>query len=150
MFNGYGRHTANDLCHMLGFHPLMPASVICQDDVLFFKLLKELETSSKHWISPEFRKAVTANCNTNNPFAYDYRSADRYISFVQVYRCSDAKISGDLFKYLYFHGLLDPNHTIGASMVCNLPQVSYLIFQVNHIRRHRSLTESSENSSTLR
>lgn len=32
-FNGFGRHTANDVCHALKLHPAMPVYDVCEDDV---------------------------------------------------------------------------------------------------------------------
>ncbi|KZV92973.1 hypothetical protein EXIGLDRAFT_598110, partial [Exidia glandulosa HHB12029] len=31
-FNGFGRHTATDVCHKLQLHPVTPAYLVCEDD----------------------------------------------------------------------------------------------------------------------
>ncbi|EKM57381.1 uncharacterized protein PHACADRAFT_51455, partial [Phanerochaete carnosa HHB-10118-sp] len=58
IFNGFGRHTANDLCHMLCLHPLLPTSFICQDDILFSKLYKGIEAYTNFWNTKDYYNTV--------------------------------------------------------------------------------------------
>ena len=124
IFNGFGQHTANDLLHLLGFHPLMPTWVVCKDDTMFHAFRQGIEAMSDEWHSQPFLNRVAGEINSHNPFSYQYNMDKAYkASFVHVYRKIEACIRADLYRKLAASGLLDPNHIIGTSeavfIACN-------------------------------
>ncbi|KAI0684622.1 hypothetical protein C8T65DRAFT_778319 [Cerioporus squamosus] len=114
VFNGVGKHTANDLLHLLGLWPGMPTIDLCSDESGFERFLAVLVRYMAMWSSEHFLEVVAPPANHPNPFAFNYRSHRNYISrYVHVYRKSFVNVSPQFYNELVSCGLLDPSHTIG-------------------------------------
>ncbi|TFK79759.1 hypothetical protein K466DRAFT_505057, partial [Polyporus arcularius HHB13444] len=115
VFNGLGKHTANDFLHLLGLWPGMPTRLLCSDEALFDRFLDVLVGYMSLWSSDRFLEVVAPPANHPNPFAFNYRSHRDYISkFVHVYRKSFVTVSSQSYNHLVSAGMLDPSHTIGT------------------------------------
>lgn len=116
VFNGFGRHTSNDVCHLAIIWPYTPAWVICEDDTLFEELLSVMVNYTQQWTSSDFERLVGGQCNSNNPFAFHYNSDEHYIArYLHVFRKMTVKLDPHLFNKMSRQGLFDPDHTIGES-----------------------------------
>ncbi|KAI0690724.1 hypothetical protein C8T65DRAFT_587704, partial [Cerioporus squamosus] len=125
VFNGLGKHTANDFLHLLGVWPGMPTIQLCSDKGLFNRFLQVLVRYMGLWSSDRFLEVVAPPANHPNPFAFNYRSHRDYISkFVHVYRKSFVNVSSEFYNQLVASGLLDPSHTIGMWCHCETFNVS--------------------------
>jgi len=115
VFNGFGRHLANDFLHSIGIFPGTPAIVICEDDVLFDRFFTAIQTYMDQWKSPKYLARTANDVNSLNPLAYNTTSNTNYISlYVHVYRKSlCAKVDSSLYNLLATNGFLDEEHTIG-------------------------------------
>ncbi|KAI0701158.1 hypothetical protein C8T65DRAFT_728611 [Cerioporus squamosus] len=114
VFNGLGKHTANDLLHLVGLWPGMPTIQLCADKPEFDRFLDVLVRYMALWSSDHFLEVVAPPANHPNPFAFNYRSHRNYISrYVHVYRKSFVNVSPDFYNQLASSGLLDQTHTIG-------------------------------------
>lgn len=115
VFNGYGQHTASDVLHELGIHPLTPTWRLFQDPkmrTLFFDTILEYST---RWVSKRFKQSCAVICNSDIPFAYNASSALYYFSFaVRVYRRCETRTNIKLVCKLWNSGMLDPNHVLGV------------------------------------
>ncbi|RPD59027.1 hypothetical protein L226DRAFT_436751, partial [Lentinus tigrinus ALCF2SS1-7] len=113
VFNGLGKHTANDFLHLLGLWPGMPTIDLCSDEATFTRFLSVLVPYMGLWSSDRFLQLVAPPANHPNPFAFNYRSHRNYISnYVHVYRKSFVHVSPQFYNQLLVAGLLDPSHTI--------------------------------------
>lgn len=55
-------------------------------------------------------------CNSDNPFAYNYRSWDVYFAmYLKVFRRQTVMMPQHLYNLMLHKGLFDENHTIGTS-----------------------------------
>ncbi len=114
VFNGLGKHTANDLLHLLGLWPGMPTIELCADEHEFEQFLEVLVRYMALWSSDHFLQVVAPPANHPNPFVFNYRSHRNYISrYVHVYRKSFVNVSPDFYNKLASSGLLEPSHVIG-------------------------------------
>ena len=115
IFNGIGKHTANDLLHLAAIHPFTPTWVVCEDDTLFSRFFNVLLSYTAQWTSDTFLTLVAGNINSNNPFSFHYNSNTHYIArYVMVYRKREATVPVKLANYLHTHGYLDIEHIIGV------------------------------------
>jgi hypothetical protein len=119
VFNGFGRHLANDFLHCVGIFPGTPAIVICKDDKLFDRFRSGIPAFMDQWKSKEFLARTANDVNSRNPLAYNTTSNVNYISsYVHVYRKSlCSKVPASLYNMLAVNGYLDPEHTIGQSLI---------------------------------
>ncbi|KAI0693238.1 hypothetical protein C8T65DRAFT_585869, partial [Cerioporus squamosus] len=116
VFNGIGKHTANDFLHLLGVWPGMPTGELCADDMLFSRFVDLLIGYMALWSSSEFLQLVAPPANHPNPFAFNYRSHRNYISrYIHVYRKTFVNVSPDFYNHVVTSGLLDLSHVIGKS-----------------------------------
>lgn len=128
VFNGFGQHTANDVLHLLGIHPLTPTWAICESDTLFHRLRGGLETMTDEWHSPAFLYRVAAQVNSDNPFSYQYHVDQAYkATYVHVYRKIQACVCANLYPQLAKPGLLDPLHTIGKLFMLTLSCTKFAV-----------------------
>lgn len=118
IFNGYGQHTASDVCHEFGLFPLMPSWVLCGDEKYFTKFLLFLLSYSAKWHSKAFMKSCAISSNTKDPFHYNYHAAYYYLATVlRVYRRKEVRVTSDFYLDLSGKGLLDFNHIIGKFII---------------------------------
>ncbi|OSX56317.1 hypothetical protein POSPLADRAFT_1068194 [Postia placenta MAD-698-R-SB12] len=104
-FNGFGRHLSHDVVYSLGIHPGMPASDVCRDDVLF-----------SQWTSQQYLIRVANIPNSENPFAFNDISNQRYLSeSVLVYHKQCVYVPAELNDRLARAGMYDPSHIIGVT-----------------------------------
>ncbi len=114
VFNGLGKHTANDLLHLISMWPGTPTTMVCKDDELYGRLRFGLPAYMATWASDRFLKLVATPSNHSNPFAFNHRSHRHYMSeYVHVYRKSFCMVSPELFNKLTSLGLLDEKHLLG-------------------------------------
>ena len=115
VFNGYGQHTANDVLHDMGLHPLMPTWQLFEDPKMRRIFVDSVLKYSHRWVSPHFKQSYAIISNSNIPFAYNVISALYYWSAaVQVYRRCKTRTDVELVCMLSVSGMLDPNHIIGG------------------------------------
>ncbi|KAI0309088.1 hypothetical protein OF83DRAFT_114326 [Amylostereum chailletii] len=117
VFNGFGRHLANDFCFELVIFPGMPAIELCRDDSLFGDLRARIGPYMDQWASAEYLTRCSIEPNTNNPLSFNTWSNEVYYSmYIKVFRKScNARILPALYNKYVERGLLDPKHTIGKS-----------------------------------
>lgn len=114
VFNGFGEHTANDFCHYLAIHPLMPCKELCMDDALFARLRKRILDYNGIFHSDHYIRSVSGDCNDDNPFTFHFNANLAYLTtYVLVYRKATATMKIDLYTEFLQSGLLDPEHEIG-------------------------------------
>ncbi|KAI0318305.1 hypothetical protein OF83DRAFT_1242401 [Amylostereum chailletii] len=116
VFNGFGRHLANDFCFELAIFPGMPANELCHDDSLFGDLCACIGPYMDQWASAEYLTRCSIEPNTNNPLSFNTWSNEVYYSmYIKVFRKScNARILPALYNKYAERGLLDPKHTIGT------------------------------------
>ncbi|KAH9946433.1 hypothetical protein B0H21DRAFT_709143 [Amylocystis lapponica] len=94
ILNGFGKHTAHNLLHLVAVWPGIPSAVLCHDDSLYFRSKKELMSF--------------------NPLRFNYRSNRAYINrYVKVYRKWYVDVPKALHDHLVNQGLLNVDHIIG-------------------------------------
>lgn len=115
VFNGFGQHTANDLCHLLCLHPFMPAILLCKDDTLFSRLQEVITFYvDTFWNSKEYFHYVCGNINSDHPFEFHYNSNKAFLtSYLLTYRKSQIAIRTPHWNFFVKSGLHDPKHIIG-------------------------------------
>jgi hypothetical protein len=113
-FNGFGCHLATDFLYLQGIFPGAPERFVCEDDVRYQHFnhgIKEYMAIGK---SHDFIARVCGECNSDNPFAYNYAAAQNYYSsYVKVFRKKWVQVPKQLYNYYVCNGLLDLEHTIG-------------------------------------
>lgn len=113
-FNGFGRHLSHDVVYSLGIHPGMPASDVCRDDVLFSQFVSTLQSYMSRWTSQQYLIRVANIPNSENPFAFNDISNQRYLSeSVLVYHKQCVYVPAELNDRLARAGMYDPSHIIG-------------------------------------
>ncbi len=70
VFNGWGRHTANDVLYDMAIWPLMPIRIICNDNDLFHRLKQGLVKYVSQWAEPTFLTLAAGDYNGTNPFDF--------------------------------------------------------------------------------
>ncbi|KAG6815735.1 hypothetical protein H0H93_009111 [Arthromyces matolae] len=114
VFEGFGRHLANDFLHLLAIFPGTPAYVICDDDSQYRRFKNAIPPYMAQWRSPEYLKSCGGSTNSLNPFAFNTTSNRNYTSqHIHVFRRCEVLVDANLFNRYQRLGLLDPNHTIG-------------------------------------
>lgn len=114
VFNGLGKHMANDVLYLVGFWPTMPVGDVCMSDLFFARLRDGICQYFDMFHTKEFYKLVAPEPNSNNPFAFHYTSDRHYISrFVKVYRRSMVRMPTALYNQYGQEGLFDRTHVIG-------------------------------------
>ncbi|KAI0749069.1 hypothetical protein C8Q74DRAFT_1212224, partial [Fomes fomentarius] len=135
VFNGLGKHTANDLLHLISMWPGTPTTVVCKDNEMFGRLRSGLPAYMAIWASDRFLKLVATPANHTNPFAFNHRSHRYYMSeYVHVYRKSFCMVSLELFNDLTSHGMLDEKHILGEwhldNALCGADMHTYKVLPV--------------------
>lgn len=127
IFAGIGRHLANDLCHHVPVHPLMPVILFCKSDNLFEMLLEVLPEYMKLFADkPNFLRKVAPPTSiprpdasdthdTSSPFVYKHAIQLKYRSLaVHVFRVSQCeRVDKALYIRMVEQGLLDPEFVMG-------------------------------------
>ncbi|KAH9934595.1 hypothetical protein B0H21DRAFT_699318 [Amylocystis lapponica] len=115
IFNGFGKHTAHDLLHLVAVWPGIPSAVLCHDDSLYFCLKKELVVYAALWVSQEYRYSVCSASQSPNPLRFNYQSDRAYINrYVKVYRKWYVDVPKALHDHLVNQGLLNVDHIIAG------------------------------------
>lgn len=122
-FAGIGRHLANDLCHNVPVHPLMPVILVCNDDYLFELLVEVLPEYMKFFADKDkfLRRVAPAGSiprpgdSTRSPLVYTHAVQLKYRNLaVYVFRVSMCeKVLKDLYIRMVKQGLLDPDFVLG-------------------------------------
>ncbi|KAI0312139.1 hypothetical protein OF83DRAFT_1067711 [Amylostereum chailletii] len=144
-FNGFGRHLANDFCHLIAVWPGMPVYDLCADDELFGDLLDAIAPFMEQWNSEAFLRYCAASANTANPLSFNEWADHSYYSmYILVFwKSRIANIPPALYDKYISRGLLDPEHTIGTfslrirsvlSMFCNKAFKQSAVFRVKGIK----------------
>ena len=116
IFNGFGRHTTNDLLHILGLWPGTPPYVVCSDDVAYSQFRTALLEYTQTWTTDQYWKDCLAPTNLHSPVAFNHRSDSNYMNrYMFVFRKSEiSQMPGDLYNTYVRKGLLNPDHMIGT------------------------------------
>lgn len=126
-FFAFGRHTANDFLHSIGFFPGAPAAYICTSDTRFENFLTGIQAYMRQWASCDFLNHVSSICNSVNPFAYNYTSFHFYQAFLLVFHRAYVTIPRDLYNNLMKQGLFNPEHHIGEFFIAYIfPKLTVL------------------------
>ncbi|KZV62526.1 hypothetical protein PENSPDRAFT_591298, partial [Peniophora sp. CONT] len=129
VFAGIGRHLANDLCHHVPVHPLMPVILVCKSDYLFDLLSEVLPEYMRLFADkPNFLRKVApptsiprpdtpdmpAN-DSSSPFVYKHTIQLKYRNLaVHVFRVSQCERVGKaLYIRMVAQGLLDSSFVLG-------------------------------------
>lgn len=123
VFNGLGKHTTNDLLHLISMWPGTPTTMVCKDNEMYGRLRSGLPAYMAIWASDRFLKLVATPANHTNLFAFNHRSHNYYMSeYVHVYCKSFCMVSVELFNNLTSCSMLDEKHVLGElhcdSVVC--------------------------------
>lgn len=128
-FNGFGRHLSHDFVYSIGIHPGMPASDVCRDDALFSQFVSTLQSYMSRWTSQQYLIRVANIPNSENPFAFNDISNQRYLSgSVLVYHKQCVYVPAELNDRLARAGMYDPSHIIGVYVIlegCQTTQRTY-------------------------
>lgn len=94
--------------------PGAPALFICDSDALYKEFKRHIYDYMATWRSWDFINYATGMCNSNNPFAYNYRSRDTYFAmYLKVFRRQTVMMPQYLYNEMLREGLFDENHIIG-------------------------------------
>lgn len=86
-FSGLGRHCINDLLYRAGIFPGTPVHVICLDSSLFYRLKALIYEYIAQYSSERFLKQVVSVRNSTNPFDFNEKSNQDYLSsYIDVFR----------------------------------------------------------------
>lgn len=132
-FSAFGRHCANDFLHIMGMFPSTPAHIICQSNKMYESWKQGIYDYLKTWRSKAFLTQTAGMCNSENPFAFNYRSFGNYFSmYIKVFRRGLVLVPCALYNQLLCDGLLNPSHVIGeySTLYLDLPLT---MTQVNHM-----------------
>ncbi|KDQ50822.1 hypothetical protein JAAARDRAFT_141379, partial [Jaapia argillacea MUCL 33604] len=114
VFNGIGRHLANDFLHTAATFPLTPCQCVCDNIDVFEDFKKALVDYLAVFGSQTFFRSISTRSNSRNQFMWNDRSYENYASCcVKVYKKRRVKIAEDLYNSMVETGLFDENHTIG-------------------------------------
>ncbi|KAL6306362.1 hypothetical protein BKA93DRAFT_729522 [Sparassis latifolia] len=114
LFNGFGRHTANDVLFWLKIFPTTPASHIFADKDHFQAFASGLAAYVDQFCTRTFFRNVAGEVNSTNPLTYNYKSGRNYISmYVKIFRKHWCKVPRQLYNEMLVQGLFDPQHVIG-------------------------------------
>ncbi|EJD37419.1 hypothetical protein AURDEDRAFT_73274, partial [Auricularia subglabra TFB-10046 SS5] len=113
-FNGFGRHTANDICHELQIHPGTPAYEVCSDVEQWTHFKRRLHEYLASLRAPYVLKNGGATINSSYPFQFHALGSTYFINnCVTVFRKCAVQIPSDQYMEMAEKGLFDPSHTIG-------------------------------------
>ena len=113
-FAGFGRHLANDFCHILGLFPSTPACFICEDDDLYARFRSAIPQYMSIWQSEDYFHRCCGSPNSSNPLAFNVVSDTYYKSqYLLVFRKKKVVMDADLYNAYLSQGLFDPEHKIG-------------------------------------
>lgn len=86
-FAGLGRHCINDLLYQAAIFPGTPSYVICLDLTLYHRLKDMIFKYVAGFSSEKFLKGIVSVQNTRNPFAFNEKSNQKYLSsHIDVFR----------------------------------------------------------------
>lgn len=113
-FNGFGRHTANDVCHKLRIHPAAAVSDVCADEQNWEHFKTTLHEYLKWLRSDNIMKRAGATINSPYPFQFHVSGSKYFINnCVSVFRKHSVRIPKGDYEAMACEGLFDPTHTIG-------------------------------------
>ncbi|KZV93995.1 hypothetical protein EXIGLDRAFT_575021, partial [Exidia glandulosa HHB12029] len=120
-FNGFGRHTATDVCHELQLHPVAPcilyARIIQNGRCSAFTLFQVLTKYLTSLRCPEVLKGSAGTINSNYPFQFHVTGLRYFINnCIALFRKSDVRIPSAQWLEMKSKGLFSRSHIIGMSV----------------------------------
>jgi hypothetical protein len=117
-FSGFGRHTMNDFLFGEAIFPGMPSYLLCENDKIFENFVSVIEAYLGSFATDDFYNRIVSAVNSSNPFAFNEKSHEQYMKrHITVFRRTWAKVDRDLYIRYCRLGYLDPDHTMGTSVL---------------------------------
>ena len=117
-FAGFGRHLANDFCHILGLFPSTPTCFICicEDDDLYTCFCSAIPQYISIWQSEDYLHRCCGPPNSSNPLAFNV-VLDTYYKrqYLLVFGKKKVVMDAGLYNAYLSQGFFDPEHKIGKN-----------------------------------
>jgi len=112
---GLGRHLIMDFFHWAAIFPGTPSYIICATDPEIYAHIRNvLPIFMARFASDDYYRIAGSVTNSKNPFAFNTKVNDLYISqYIDVFRRIKVEVGRELFHRFLKKGYLDKHHTMG-------------------------------------
>jgi len=104
-----------DFFHWAAIFPGTPSYIICARNPEIYAHIRDvLPTFMARFDSKEFRHIAASVTNSENPYTFNTKANDLYISrYIDVFRRIKVEVERELFHHFLKKGYLDKHHTMG-------------------------------------
>ncbi|KAL0567247.1 fatty acid synthase alpha subunit Lsd1 [Marasmius crinis-equi] len=121
-FNGFGAQETCDTLLTALIHPRMPAYLVCQDSVLWGRLLKAVREDHLARVSMATRREKPfPRLSSKTPFRFNDFGHKRFLQHVTCYRRDKVIFTPERLALANSLGLFDPNVVLGDDGVARIP-----------------------------